>query len=118
MADEAGRREFLSRAPELRQAAVAELTELIGRASGLGADEKEVLRHAAANAGYVADGLHIPEIAALWGAAGESYFPAVGLPAETVRAAVTSLRRRGILRADADGVLVDLTALRAVVCAL
>ena len=115
MADEAERRrrEFVARAPELRAAAVAELRELTERASSLSADEIAVLRHIGARAGYALDGFHIPEFAALWGRAGDSYFPAVLLPAARVSAAAHFLRRRGVLRAEGDGVFLDIEPLRA-----
>lgn len=112
MADEAQRRrEFAARAPELRAAAVAELLRLTERATTLSPDEAEVLRHLAARAGYAYDGFHIPEFAALWGGAGDSYFPAVPLPVENARAAAHFLRRRGILRPEGGGVFVALEAL-------
>ena len=115
MPDEAerARREFASRAPELRAAAAAELLALAGRAKALTPDEIEVLRHVAARAGYSPDGFHIPEFAALWGGAGDSYFPAVPLPPERARDAAHFLRRRGVLRPVGEGVLLDLAALRA-----
>jgi hypothetical protein len=105
------RREFSARAPELRAAAAAELFALTERAKDLSADEIEVLNHIGARAGYAADGFHIPEFAALWGGAGESYFPAVPLPMERARAAAHFLRRRGILRAELDGSFVVVEAL-------
>ena len=105
------RREFSARAPELRAAAVLELLELTARASDLSPDEAEVLRHLAARAGYAFDGFHIPEFAALWGGAGDSYFPPVPLPAEQARAAAHFLRRRGVLRAEGGGVFVAIEAL-------
>ena len=115
MADEAERkrREFAARAPELRAAAVVELLALTDRAVVLTADEAVVLRHICARAGYSFDGFHIPEFAALWGGAGGSYFPAVPLPSERARAAAHFLRRRGVLRAEGDGVFVVIDALRA-----
>jgi len=112
MADEAERRrEFAARAPELRAAAVAELLSLIERATALSPDEAELLRHLAARAGYAYDGFHIPEFAALWGGAGESYFPPVPLPADRAQQAAHFLRRRGVLRAEGDGVFVAIEAL-------
>ncbi|HEX4048241.1 MAG TPA: hypothetical protein VH309_10425 [Elusimicrobiota bacterium] len=118
MADEAERRrEFAARAPELRAAAVVELLELTRRAAGLSPDEIEVLRHVAARAGYALDGFHIPELAALWGGAGDSYFPAAPLPAQNARAAAHFLRRRGILRPEGGGVFVVLEALSALAAA-
>lgn len=108
------RREFAARAPELRAAAVAELLALIERAAALSADEASVLRHVAARAGFALDGrLHMPAFAALWGGAGDSYFPAVPLPSAQARDAAHFLRRRGVLRAEGDGVFVDVDALRA-----
>ena len=104
---EARRREFAARAPELRAAAAAELLALIERAPALTPDEAAVLRHIGARAGYALDGFHIPEFAALWGGAGKSYFPAVPLPAGRARDAARFLRRRGVLRAEGDGVFVD-----------
>jgi hypothetical protein len=116
MPDEAGdrrRREFAARAPELRAAAVAELLALTERAQGLSPDEAAVLRHIGARAGFALDGrLHMPEFAALWGGAGESYFPAAPLPAARARDAAHFLRRRGVLRAEGDGVFVDVDVLR------
>src|ERR1019366_593967 len=84
MPDEAERkrREFAARAPELRAAAAAELFALTASATTLLADEIEVLNHIGARAGYAIDGFHIPEFAALWGGAGDSYFPAVPVPVE------------------------------------
>lgn len=112
MADEAERRrEFAARAPELRAAAVRELLELTARATSLSPDEAELLRHLAARAGYAYDGFHIPEFAALWGGAGESYFPPAPLPAERARTAAHFLRRRGVLRAEGGGVFVVIEAL-------
>jgi hypothetical protein len=117
MADEGAerkRREFASRAPELRAAAVAELLGLIERATGLSPDEAAVLRHVCERAGFALDGrFHIPEFAALWGGAGPSYFPAVALPAARASDAAHFLRRRGVLRAEGDGVYVDVDVLRA-----
>lgn len=118
MADEAERRrEFAARAPELRAAAVRELLDLTARATSLSPDEAELLRHLAARAGYAYDGFHIPEFAALWGGAGDSYFPAAPLPMENARAAAHFLRRRGILRPEGGGVFVVLEALAAVAAA-
>jgi hypothetical protein len=111
------RREFASRAPELRAAGVAELFALAERATTLTRDEIEVLRHIGARAGYAADGFHIPEFAALWGGAGASYFPAVPIPVENARAAAHFLRRRGILRPEGGGVFVALEALAALASA-
>jgi hypothetical protein len=112
MADEAERRrEFAARAPELRAAAVAELFALLERASSLSADELDVLRHIGTRAGYAYDGFHIPEFAALWGGAGESYFPPVPLPAERAMQAAHFLRRRGVLRAEGSGIFVVIEAL-------
>jgi hypothetical protein len=107
------RREFAARAPELRAAAVVELFALIERASGLSPDEAYVLRHIGARAGYAVDGFHIPEFAALWGGAGDSYFPKVPIPVESAKAAAHFLRRRGVLRAEGDGVFVVIETLRA-----
>ena len=111
------RREFAARAPELRAAAVVELLALIERASGLSPDETGVLRHIAARAGYALDGFHIPEFAALWGGAGDSYFPAVALPVANAKDAAHFLRRRGVLRAEGGGVFVVIEALRALASA-
>ena len=107
------RREFASRAPELRAAAVAELLTLTDRASALTADEISVLRHVGARAGFALDGFHIPEFAALWGGAGSSYFPAVPLPSVRAKDAANFLRRRGVLRSEGDGVFLVIDALRA-----
>jgi hypothetical protein len=107
------RREFAARAPELRAAAVVELFALIERASGLSPDEADVLRHIGARAGYAVDGFHIPEFSALWGGAGDSYFPAAPIPAASAKDAAHFLRRRGVLRAEGDGVFVVIDALRA-----
>ena len=106
------RREFAARAPELRAAAAAELRALTA-AAALSADEIEVLRHVGARAGYALDGFHIPEFSALWGGVGDSYFPAVPIPVERARAAAHFLRRRGVLRAEGDGVFLVIDALRA-----
>jgi hypothetical protein len=106
------RREFAARAPELRAAAVVELFALIERASGLSPDEADVLRHIGARAGYAIDGFHIPEFAALWGGAGDSYFPKVPIPVENAKAAAHFLRRRGVLRPEGHGVCVVIDALR------
>ncbi|MFI5344993.1 MAG: hypothetical protein ACHQ51_01340 [Elusimicrobiota bacterium] len=126
MADDAAeraRREFVGRAPELRRALVAELSALISRAATLTSDEAVVLHHVLAYAGYSLDGgLYIPSYAVLWG--GEySYIPAVHLPAERVRAAALTLRRRGVLReihrtpdgtvGHTDGVFLEAGVLRA-----
>lgn len=101
MADEPSeraRREFVGKAPELRRALVAELSGVLDRCASLSADELAVLRHVLAYAGYSLDGgLYVPAFSALWG--GEpSYFPAVHLDADRVRAAAVILRRRGVLR--------------------
>jgi hypothetical protein len=111
------RREFAARAPELRAAAAAELFALTARAKDLSADEIEVLNHVGARAGYALDGFHIPEFAALWGGAGDSYFPAVPLPLERARTAAHFLRRRGILRAELGGSFVVVEALAALASA-
>ncbi|MFI5349652.1 MAG: hypothetical protein ACHQ2Z_08920 [Elusimicrobiota bacterium] len=107
------RREFAARAPELRAAAVAELFALIERAAELSPEEADVLRHIGARAGYAIDGFHIPEFAALWGGAGNSYFPPVPIPVENTKAAAHFLRRRGVLRAEGDGVFLVIDVLRA-----
>jgi dihydrofolate reductase len=125
MADdvERARNEFVGRAPELRRALVAELSALISRAATLTSDEASILHHVLAYAGYSLDGgLYIPAFAVLWGGE-DSYIPAVHLPAERVRAAASTLRRRGILRdirwnpgeasGHTDGVFVEADALRA-----
>ena len=106
------RREFAARAPELRAAAVAELFALIERASDLSPDEADVLRHIGARAGYAIDGFHIPDFAALWGGAENSYFPAVPISVESAKAAAHFLRRRGILRAEGHGIFVVIETLR------
>ena len=124
MADDAerARNEFVGRAPELRRALVAELSELIARAATLTADEAAILQHIRAYAGYSLDGgLYIPAFAVLWGGE-DSYIPAVHLPAARVRAAALTLRRRGVLReihwtpdgsvGHTDGVFVDRDVLR------
>jgi hypothetical protein len=97
----------------LRAAAVVELFALIERASELSPDEADVLRHIGARAGYAIDGFHIPEFAALWGGAGDSYFPKVPMDVESSKAAAHFLRRRGVLRAEGDGVFVVIDVLRA-----
>ena len=107
------RREFAARAPELRAAAAAELFALTTRAKDLSADEIEVLNHIGARAGFALDGFHIPEFAALWGGAGDSYFPVVPLPIERARAAAHFLRRRGVLRPEGGGVFVVIETLAA-----
>ena len=107
------RREFAARAPELRAAAAAELFALTARATDLSADEIDVLNHIGARAGYAFDGFHIPEFAALWGGAGNSYFSAVPMPVARAKDAAHFLRRRGVLRAEGHGVVVVIDALRA-----
>jgi hypothetical protein len=106
--------------PEKRGALVGELAALIDRAATLTPAETAVLRHILAHAGFDLDGrLRIPAFAALWGGAGDSYFPAAALPAEQVRAAATVLQRRGVLRVavadshELSGVIVDADVLRA-----
>ena len=107
MADDAGRRGFLSRAPELRAALVSELAPLVEKIASLSEDERAVLRHSLAHAGFGEDGrLRLPSYAALWGQGG-SWLPAVALPEESVRAAVRTLKRRGVLRTVAAGGGVD-----------
>lgn len=107
--------DFANNAPALHKALVAELTGLIARAPTLSDDEVAVLLHVTAYAGYSAeDRLFLPAFAVLWG--GEvSYVPPVRLPETRTRAAVSTLRRRGLLRvADhGDGVVLETSALRA-----
>lgn len=117
MADDgARRREFQARAPELRAALVAELAACVDRAGGLSADEAAVLRHLLAYAGFSLEGsLFIPAFAVLWGEE-PSYVPAVRLPEGRVRAAVATLRRRGVLAGAATqegGAVVAADAVRA-----
>lgn len=103
MADEAARREFTARAPELRAALVAELAAVLDRAAGFSADELAVLRHLLDHAGFALSGhLFLPVLAALWGEE-VTYVPPVPLPAERARKAVALLRRRGVLEAAAGG---------------
>ena len=105
--------------PEKRAALVGELAALIARAASLSPAEAAVLGHVVARAGFGLDGrLRIPAFAVLWGGAGDSYFPAVPLPAAQVRAAAAVLQRRGLLRVAVDpsghtGVVVDAEVLRA-----
>ncbi len=120
MADEAGAPSagsFATRAPELRAAAGASCAALIGKARGgaVGGRGRGPRSTSGDRAGYALDGrLHIPEFAALWGGAGSSYFPAAALPAAQARDAAHLLSRRGaVLRAEGDGVFIDVEALRA-----
>ncbi|MBI3565638.1 MAG: hypothetical protein HY079_10620 [Elusimicrobia bacterium] len=113
MADEAVRREFQARAPELRAAMVAELSALLDASAAFSEGEAAVLRHLMAYAGYSLSGhLFVPALAALWGEE-LSYLPSVRLPAEQVRAAVARLSRRGVLVAVTGGVGVSLEGVRA-----
>ena len=105
--------------PKERAALVGEISTLIGRTSSLSPAEEAVLRHILAHAGFGADGrLRIPAFAALWGGAGDSYFPPSALPPDQVRAAAAVLQRRGVLRvavadsAEFAGVVLDVDVLR------
>lgn len=96
------RKGFMQNAPAARAALVAELSAALSKAETLSDDERAVLAHILAYAGYAEDGrLRIPSYAVLWGAA-QSYVPAVRLEAERVSAAVRVLRRRGVLKAAED----------------
>lgn len=108
------RRDFQRRAPELRAALVEDLSACLDRAATLSCDETGVLRHLLSFAGYSwAGSFFIPVLSSLWGEEA-SYVPAVALPASRARAAVVTLRRRGILRdAEAGGVILVSDALRA-----
>jgi hypothetical protein len=112
---DARRHEFTRRAPEMRAELVAELASLLDRAAGLSPDEAAVVRHLLAHAGFSLSGnLFVPALAVLWGEE-ESYVPVVRLPAERVRAAAATLRRRGILSGTGThegGVVVVASALR------
>lgn len=111
---EPGRRDLSRLTPELRGALVAELTQLIERASVLTPDERVVLLHLLAYAGFSGDGvLIVPELSALWGGA-DSYIPKAHLPPDRTRAAVKILRRRGVLKDAEEGAsVVDSKALLA-----
>jgi hypothetical protein len=113
---DARRHEFTRRAPEMRAALIAELSALLSSCASLSEDETAVLHHLVAHAGFSLSGhLFIPALAVLWGEE-ESYVPAVRLPGDRVRAAVSTLRRRGVLSAAAhgeSGVVVVHDALRA-----
>ena len=108
------KRDLSKLTPELRAALVVELKALVERAPAPGPDEKTVLLHLLAYAGFSLEGaLVVPELSALWGGA-ESYIPKVDLPPERARAAVKILRRRGVLKdAEEGAALVDNSALRA-----
>jgi len=115
MAEDAGeraKREFVARAPELRTALVAELRGLLDRSPMFNADEIAVLHHLLTYAGFALSGyLFIPSLSVLWGEEA-SYVPAAPLSAAHARAAVATLRRRGILSDVATGgVVVDHEAL-------
>lgn len=106
------RGEFMRDAPRAREALVSGLQALLPKAA-LTADEREVLAHILAYAGYGEDGqLRVPSFATLWGEA-PSYLPAVRLEPQRVAAAVRLLRRRGVLRPAEHDVLLDAAALRA-----
>jgi len=110
-----GKKHDLSKlTPELRAALVAELTSLIARAQALTPDERVVLLHLLAYAGFTGDGvLIVPELSALWGGA-ESYIPKAHLSPDGARAAVKILRRRGVLKdAEHGAAVVDNAVLRA-----
>lgn len=111
---DARRHEFKQRAPEMRAALAAELTALLDAAPGLSADEDAVLRHLAAHAGFALSGhFFVPSLATLWGEEA-SYVAAVPLPPARVRAAVATLRRRGVLAvAGGGGIVVAVEAVRA-----
>lgn len=121
MADDAASRarsEFVARAPGLRRELVAELGELLARASALTPDEAVVLRHVLAYAGYSLEGtLYLPALSVLWGGE-DSYIPAVHLPVDRARAAAATLRRRGVLRETHSGVVVERAALAALPAAV
>ncbi len=112
---DARRREFTRRAPEMRTALVAELSDLLARVEALSSDEVCVLSHLLRHAGFSLGGrLYVPALSVLWGEE-ESYVPAVRLPPGRVRAAALALSRRGILGAAGqdEGVVVLQEALRA-----
>jgi 3-hydroxybutyryl-CoA dehydratase len=107
------RGEFMRSAPQARESLVAGLKPLLAKAAALTADERDVLAHILAYAGYGEDGhLRVPSFATLWGEA-PSYVPAVRLEPQRVAAAVRLLRRRGVLRPTDHDVLLDDAALRA-----
>lgn len=108
----AGRDGFMKDAPAAREALVCALKALLPRAKSLSSDERDVLAHILAYAGYGEDGrLRVPSFAALWGEA-PSYVPAVRLEPGRVAAAVRLLKRRGLLRPSEHDVLLDADALR------
>jgi hypothetical protein len=110
---EDARRAFLRDGPALRAALVAELAACVEAAATLSPDEAALIAHMLAHAGLRLDGvLFVPSYGALWGET-PSYLPAVALPAERARAAAKTLRRRGLLREDAEGVLLVSDAVRA-----
>jgi 3-hydroxybutyryl-CoA dehydratase len=107
------RGEFMKSAPQAREALVAGLKSVLPKAAALTADERDVLAHILAYAGYGEDGhLRVPSFATLWGEA-PSYVPAVRLEPQRVAAAVRLLRRRGVLKPTEHDVLLDDAALRA-----
>lgn len=109
----AGRDGFMKDAPAAREALVAALKALLPRAASLTADERAVLAHVIAYAGYGEDGrLRVPSFATLWGES-PSYMPAVRLEPDRVAAAVRLLKRRGLLRPSDHDVWLDDAALRA-----
>lgn len=108
----AGRDGFMKDAPAARAALVSALKALLPRAASLTADERAVLAHILAYAGYGEDGrLRVPSFATLWGES-PSYMPAVRLEPDRVAAAVRLLRRRGLLRPTDHDVFLDDDALR------
>jgi len=99
---DARRRAFTANAPAARAALVAELAACAARVATLSEDERAVLAHVLAHAGYTEAGdLRVPGLAPLWGEAA-SYVPAVRLPPERVRAAARLLLRRRLLRGVDD----------------
>lgn len=98
---------FMKDAPQARAALVAELKALLPKLAALGGDERDVLAHVLAYAGYGEDGrLRVPSLATLWGEK-PSYMPAVRLEAERVAAAVRVLCRRGLLKPAEHDVYLD-----------
>jgi hypothetical protein len=109
---DARRRAFTANAPAARAALVAELAACAARVATLSEDERAVLAHVLAHAGYTEAGdLRVPGLAPLWGEAA-SYVPAVRLPPERVRAAARLLLRRRLLRGVDDELAVDAGVLR------
>lgn len=109
----AGRDGFMKDAPAARQALVSALKAQLPKAKSLSADERDVLAHILAYAGYGEDGrLRVPSFATLWGES-PSYMPAVRLEPGRVAAAVRLLRRRGVLKPSEHDVWLDDVALRA-----